>query len=88
MNRVTINDPLDIVYPLDKELFEDVNIVYHGTSSCFADNIAKNGWKINGHPYEIQDVVKVCNVFSAIDFSGERDKSQRIIDHYFKIRFL
>lgn len=71
MDRLIINDPLNIVYPLNKDIFEDDYVVYHGTSSCYITNIEQNGWRINDQPYNIKDIVNICKVFSDINFSDE-----------------
>ena len=41
---VIIESPRDVVYPFDKEVFEDIGIFYHGTSSIYSERIEERGF--------------------------------------------
>lgn len=70
MNIITINDPVDVFFPLEKDAFIDPNVIYHGTGSCFISKIEKKGWKLNDLPYYAEDFVKVEQIYDDIGFTG------------------
>ena len=68
MEIKTISDPNDIVYPLSQDLFNDSQIVYHGTSSNFTELIEKRGWNVNEQIYDIKDIKYVCDIIESINY--------------------
>jgi hypothetical protein len=61
----------DFQYPLDKKTFEDPFVFYHGTSSSYSEYIEKKGWKLNQLPFDIKDVVKICDYFETLGYDEE-----------------
>lgn len=51
-----INNPNNVIFPLAREDFENLNLVYHGTRSCFSNLIQDNGWVMHSPPYNFDDV--------------------------------
>lgn len=83
-----IDDPNCIVYPLEKEMYDDPKIVYHGTSSVFVEKIEKRGWVANDTPYDMNDVKTVCNAYESIGYTESsgysvlRPYTLGVIDQY------
>jgi len=67
---VEITNQYDVTYPLDRNIYENRRIVYHGTSSIFTEEIEKNGWGLNKQPYDIDDIKFVCEAYESIDYEG------------------
>ena len=44
MKIIEINNPNNIIFPLEKEIFENQKVVYHGTWSTFSSMIESKGW--------------------------------------------
>lgn len=68
--HISIEEEDDIIYPLTCELFENPEILYHGTSSCYTAGIEQNGWHINDQPYDIIDIKNICEFFEELDYRG------------------
>ena len=51
-----INNPNNVIFPLARGDFENLNLVYHGTSSCFTNLIEEMGWVMHSPPYNFDDV--------------------------------
>ncbi|MHA1278376.1 MAG: hypothetical protein ACTSRC_19075 [Candidatus Helarchaeota archaeon] len=56
MEIKTILSPYNVTYPLDQDIFEQSNVLYHGTSSVFCEKIEKRGWVINQQPFDINEI--------------------------------
>jgi hypothetical protein len=67
---VIIESPRDVVYPFDKEVFEDIGIFYHGTSSIYSERIEERGFTTDDIPYSIEDVLRVCESYDSVRFAG------------------
>lgn len=65
MQEIMVTDPDDVFYPLIKHMYEDKNIVYHGTSSCFMERIEKKGWCKND---QHNNISHICETFESLDF--------------------
>ena len=79
MDKILIEDPENIYYPLCKETFEDTNVFYHGSNENYSENVEKNGFIRGSRPYDpdkLKEFVEICN---EIDGSGLVD-----LDHYAK----
>jgi hypothetical protein len=64
MEKINISDPDQIcVYPLSKKCHDDETILYHGTSSVWADKIESEGFKINDPPYSVDDIARLVTEF-------------------------
>lgn len=61
-----LDDPRDILYPLNDFIFDNPNIVYHGTCCGFSQIIETNGWQINNPPYDMDDVKYVCESLDSL----------------------
>ena len=62
MFRIILKEPPDIRYPLDQLTFQRTDVFYHGTRSCFHECIDRQGWLINNLPYNIDQIVELCNL--------------------------
>lgn len=71
MNYCVIEDRNNIIYPFSKDIYENPYIVYHGTSSCYSENIEALGWPVGGTPYELEDVRKIVQIHKEIELSNE-----------------
>jgi hypothetical protein len=60
---VNIDRPNDYFYPFEKSWYDDPYVLYHGTSSSYAEDIEQKGWKFKEKPYDINDFVKICKCF-------------------------
>ncbi len=67
MREIIINDPNDVVYPLSKDVYEDLKILYHGTSNSYMERIEKKGWCKNDQPHDMKDIKYICEVFESLD---------------------
>ncbi|MFC2072401.1 hypothetical protein ACFLUU_06840 [Chloroflexota bacterium] len=67
---IEIKSPEDILYPLEREFFEDPRVVYHGTSSIHASEIERNGWASNALPYDMRDIKAICSIYESLSFQG------------------
>ena len=67
---VVIESPRDVTYPFARETFENPKIFYHGTSSIFSERLATNGFRLGDLPFEISDVIDVCESYESIGFFG------------------
>lgn len=70
MQVYNILEPNNFTYPLLKEIYNDKNIVYHGTSSVFCNKIEKYGWKSYGYPYSIEDLKTIDSCFNDILYTS------------------
>lgn len=66
-----LDDPIDILYPLDNCIFDNPKIVYHGTCSSFSKMIESTGWQINNPPYDIDDVKYVCECYNSLGIQND-----------------
>ena len=62
MKIITVNDPEDKLFPLDKETYFDPAVYYHGTSRAFSSSIEKDGFKQNGHVYDMEDMAELYRI--------------------------
>lgn len=72
MEIINGTNPYDIIYPLNKDKFEDSRIVYHGTSSNYSKLIESQGWNVNAQIYDISDMKQVCDTFDLIRYSDSK----------------
>lgn len=73
-----MNNSNDITYPLDKNIFDDRFIVYHGTSSIYSNHIESNGWIINDYPYDMIDMKEVYQICNSNGFKGSSAQTEII----------
>ena len=78
MRVIDILNSNDITYPLDKNIFDDRFIVYHGTSSIYSNQIESKGWIINDYPYDMTDMKEICQICNSISFKGSRAQTEMI----------
>lgn len=71
IQEIEIRDPDNVFYPLNKECYEDISLVYHGTSSCYTEMVEKEGWGINDQPYDMDDIRYICETFEIIDYTNK-----------------
>ncbi len=79
MKIISINDPNDLYYPLDKETYWDPGVYYHGTGVQFSTSIEKNGFNLE-KVYDNTDVTDLYNSFASTYFqkmTREEKKYQR-----------
>ena len=69
MKIISINDPSDLYYPLDKETYWDPAVYYHGTSKQFSTSIEKNGFHLE-KVYDKADVTELYNAFASPYFQA------------------
>ena len=62
MKTIKISDPEDLMFPLDKETYFDPAVYYHGTSAGFSNLIEKDGFKQNGHVYDMADMADLYRI--------------------------
>ena len=82
MKIITVNDPEDKLFPLDKETYFDPAVYYHGTSRAFSSSIEKDGFKQNAHVYDKADLAELYKAynspyFHAMEDAGEEMKMQK-----------
>lgn len=69
MDRVIIEDEENYSHPLLHEERENTAILYHGTSSVFADIIEKKGFLLNQEkPFDINDVQKILEIYQSLGY--------------------
>lgn len=56
----------DLKFPLEKEVWENPNIWYHGTSSAYSKKIESKGWVAGDLPYLIDDVRRIIEIYDSI----------------------
>lgn len=76
---ITVKSPEDILYPCEKTLFDDPQVIYHGTSSVYASSIERDGWIPNAVPYSIQDIQIICNIYESLAFFGTSGKGYPVL---------
>jgi hypothetical protein len=72
--------PDDLRFPLDREIWEDPNIWYHGTRSAYSDKIEREGWQAGDLPYSISDVRKVVEIYDTIRVRGSSQDFEENFD--------
>ena len=77
MKIITVNDPEDKVFPLDKETYFDPAVYYHGTSMAFSSSIEKNGFKRNAHVYDKADFVELFKAYDSPYFHEKEDAGEK-----------
>jgi hypothetical protein len=70
MDVFTIDDPCDVLYPLLRDEYYNPRILYHGTSSIYAEIIEKNGWKFNTFPHDMKDFLTISDIYNKIGWDG------------------
>lgn len=73
MKVINLRNQNNITYPLSRKIFENDQVVYHGTSSNFTERIEKSGWRINDPVYDMNDAKKVCDIFDSIGYYNSSD---------------
>nr|AIF23106.1 hypothetical protein [uncultured marine thaumarchaeote SAT1000_12_G12] len=76
MKIITVNDPEDKVFPLDKETYFDPAVYYHGTSRAFSSSIEKDGFKRNAHMYDKTDLVELWKAYDSPYFHTKEDAGE------------
>jgi hypothetical protein len=66
MEITTIIDPEDRRFPFSRDLFEDLNIVYHGTWSIYARTIESKGFSSAELPFDEEDFVTIGRAWKAV----------------------
>jgi hypothetical protein len=93
MEHRLIQKSNDVLYPFKKEWYDNQQIFYHGTSSVHCESIERNGWSLNGQPYDMKDIKKICKIFEDIGWDGTPKNSGYSVlrayslgggDHYLK----
>ena len=69
MKIISIDDPNDLYYPLDKETYWDPEVYYHGTSKQYSTSIEKNGFHLE-KVYDAIDVSELYNAFASPYFQA------------------
>ena len=82
MKIITVNDPEDKLFPLDKETYFDPAVYYHGTSRAFSSSIERAGFKRSNHMYDKADLAELYKAynspyFHAMEDAGEEMKMQK-----------
>lgn len=72
MEVIEVLKPSDIIYPLKREIFEDLNVAYHGTSSNYSEKIEKLGWKLNNAIYDMLDIKFVREKFDSLCYENSQ----------------
>ena len=70
LNTCTIESPTDILYPFTREIFEDLQVFYHGTSNIYTERIEANGFPLGDFPYDMNDILQLCKSYDGIKFHG------------------
>ena len=78
MKIITVNDPEDKVFPLDKETYFDPAVYYHGTSMAFSSSIEKDGFKRNAHVYDKADFVELFKAYDSPYFHEKEDAGEEM----------
>ena len=76
MKIITVNDPEDKVFPLDKETYFDPAVYYHGTSRAFSSSIEKDGFKQNAHMYDKADLAELYKAYDSPYFRAKEDAGE------------
>jgi hypothetical protein len=66
METVTITDPQDRSYPFKEELFDNPQILYHGSWSTYANRIETEGFVHGSLPFDWKDVAAVYEANKAV----------------------
>jgi hypothetical protein len=72
MESITITDPDDRTFPLSKALFEDRQILYHGSWSTYCSRIELEGFIHGDLPFDWRHVATVFRANQAIGGSALR----------------
>jgi hypothetical protein len=67
MISVTIADPKGDLYPFSKLLWNDAQVVYHGTWSAYSERIESEGFVRTDLPFDHQHVATVMDSREALD---------------------
>jgi hypothetical protein len=68
MEVIKVQDPKDRTYPFAQNLYDDMRVVYHGTSSAFATTIEANGFMRGQLPFSITSLRKLVSLADEIGF--------------------
>ena len=74
----------ELRFPLDKNIWENPNIWYHGTSSAYSNKIEREGLRAGDLPYSILDVRKIVEIYDTIRV---RNSSQDIPKYFDSILY-
>jgi hypothetical protein len=66
--RVKIEDPRDCTYPFTSALYDDPQVIYHGTSSNYASLIECRGFMAGNVPLPLMDLESLVSVCERIGF--------------------
>lgn len=72
MECITINDPKDRSFPLSRALFEDSQVLYHGSWSTYSSRIESEGFIHGALPFDWRHVATVFRARQAIGGSALR----------------
>ena len=70
MECITVADPNDRSFPLSRELFEDRQILYHGSWSTYSSRIESEGFIHGALPFDWRHVATVFRAMQAIGGSA------------------
>jgi len=73
MISVTITDRDDDVYPFPKQLWDDPQVVYHGTWSVYSPRIEAEGFGHAELPFDHQDIATVMQARQALDLGSRAE---------------
>lgn len=60
-------------YPFGREIWENGNIWYHGTSSAYTNKIESDGWNPGDLPYSKSDIEPIVEVYDNIKMATNED---------------
>src|SRR5262245_47482552 len=74
LQTVRLRDPLDPFYPFSRDLYEDENVVYHGTWSTHCASIEEHGMGRGYLAYRQADIDALCDLGLRFGITGDARK--------------
>ena len=68
---VEVKEPLDPFYPFERDLFENEQVLYHGTWSVYVPLIEKHGMGKGNLAYVQEDIDNLCGLEYRFGFRGD-----------------
>ena len=67
MKIIDVEEPEDLIFPLDRETWENPDIFYHGSSRIYSSQIEKNGFVMGWRPFDINEISNFVENYRKID---------------------
>ena len=70
METIRIESPRDEGYPFSRELYDDLHVVYQGTSSIFSSRIEADGFILGHIPFPLEAIRRLAAICERVGHKG------------------